>query len=535
VDIDTQAVEVTKLSLLLKVLEEESQENVSKQLKLFDERALPSLHQNIKCGNSLIGTDIYADMQVPLDDMETVKRINAFDWDRAFPEIMQRGGFDAVIGNPPYVRQESIKGQKEYFKINYSVYHGASDLYSYFIEKGISLLSPGGLFSYIVANKWMRSSYGKPLRTFLLTKQIEEIIDFGDLPVFKSATTYPCIIRVSNKDSSCEFSASRVDNLDFVRLDTYVRNHSHLINQKNLNDDGWSLVDKKTEVLLKKMVKSGYSLEEYLGGEIYRGVITGLDKAFIIDEKTRQKLINEDPSSNAIILPYLAGKDIKRYQPVSEGRYIIFTKRGIDIRQYPAIENYLKQFKPQLMPKPADWQGGEWHGRKPGPYQWYEIQDTVDYYPEFEKPKIIYVKFQIKPSFTFDEGVHYPNGAIFSIAKKDLYLLGILNSKIGWFLISNYCTKIQGGYQLIFQYLGKIPIRTINFSDPSDKARHDKMVALVERMLALHKKRAEVKIDHEKNLIEGQIEATDKQIDALVYELYGLTEEEIRIVEGAGK
>src|SRR5690606_18542164 len=98
----------------LKVLEEESQENVSKQLKLFDERALPSLHQNIKCGNSLIGTDIYADMQVPLDDMETVKRINAFDWDRAFPEIMQRGGFDAVIGNPPYVRQESIKGQKEY-------------------------------------------------------------------------------------------------------------------------------------------------------------------------------------------------------------------------------------------------------------------------------------------------------------------------------------------------------------------------------------------------------------------------------------
>ena len=165
VDIDTQAVEVTKLSLLLKVLEEESEENVSKQLKLFEERALPSLHQNIKCGNSLIGTDIYADVQATLDNPDVVKRINAFDWVREFTEIMHKGGFDVVIGNPPYVRQESIKEHKGYFQAHYATYHGTADLYVYFIEKGISLLRKGGLFSYIVANKWMRANYGKPLRS----------------------------------------------------------------------------------------------------------------------------------------------------------------------------------------------------------------------------------------------------------------------------------------------------------------------------------------------------------------------------------
>ena len=127
--------------------------------------------------------------------MEERKRVNAFDWQAEFPLVMKAGGFDAVIGNPPYVGQESIKDQKEYYQSRYAVYQGTADLYAYFIEKGISLLRPGGIFSYIVANKWMRANYGKPLRKFLLSKQIEEIVDFGDLPVFKAATTYPCIIR----------------------------------------------------------------------------------------------------------------------------------------------------------------------------------------------------------------------------------------------------------------------------------------------------------------------------------------------------
>jgi hypothetical protein len=158
---------------------------------------------------------------------------------------------------------------------------------------------------------------------------------------------------------------------------------------------------------------------------------------------------------------------------------------------------------------------------------------ACDYYDEFEKPKIMYLVFQVKPAFTFDEAGTYANNAVWITPISDKTLLGILNSKLGWFMISNYCTQIQNGYQLIFNYLGKIPIRVINFSDSQDVARDDRMVSLVDRMLSLHKQLKEARTPHEQTALQRQIEATDRQIDALVYELYGLTEEEIRIVEGA--
>jgi type II restriction/modification system DNA methylase subunit YeeA len=179
VDIDRQAVEVTKLSLLLKVLEGENEETISKQLKLFAERALPDLGNNIKCGNSLVGWDILEGN--PNLGPQEIARINPFDWEREFPEVFQRGGFDVVIGNPPYVRQESLSEFKGYFQKHFKVYHGTADLYTYFIERGVFLLRGGGIFSYIVANKWMRANYGTPLRHWLKEQCMEEIIDFGDL------------------------------------------------------------------------------------------------------------------------------------------------------------------------------------------------------------------------------------------------------------------------------------------------------------------------------------------------------------------
>jgi len=427
VDIDQQAVEVTKLSLLLKVLEEENQETVSKQLTITAERALPSLDHNIKCGNSLIGWDILTP-DMPTDE---VKRINPFDWPKEFESVMAAGGFDVVIGNPPYVRQEGLKEQKKYFETHYEVYVGTADLYTYFIEKGISLLHPKGLFSYIVANKWMRANFGRPLRKFLLTKQIEEIIDFGDLPVFKTATTYPCIIRISQDKPVREFCAAKVDSLDFPSLDDYVKEHWHPIDPSSLSEDGWTLGEMNTEKLLKKLQGMGCSLEEFVKGAIYRGIVTGNNEVFVIDEKLKEKLIEEDPKSGEIIKPFLIGKDIKRYQPLSSNKFLIFTRRGINIKEYPAIENYLKQFKPKLMPKPNDWVGEQWEGRKPGPYKWYEIQDSIDYYQEFEKPKIFYPDIAPKGYFTLDESskYHCANSGYF-IGDNRKYLLGLLNSKL---------------------------------------------------------------------------------------------------------
>lgn len=164
VDIDHQAVEVTKLSLLLKVLEGENEQSIGKQMLLFQERVLPDLTGNIKCGNSLIGPDFHGHQQMSLFDEDEIYRVNAFDWNAEFANIMKDGGFDAVIGNPPYVLQEGLSLSKAYFEKRFSVYHGAADLYVYFIEKGVSLLRRGGVFSYIVANKWLRANYGGPLR-----------------------------------------------------------------------------------------------------------------------------------------------------------------------------------------------------------------------------------------------------------------------------------------------------------------------------------------------------------------------------------
>jgi len=247
VDIDTQAVEVTKLSLLLKVLEGESEETINRQRKLFHERALPDLGSNIKCGNSLIGPDFYDDQQISLLDEEERYRINALDWEAEFPEVFSRqgakgaekkSGFDVVIGNPPYVRQEMLGNQKQYFQRNYKVYHGTADLYVYFIERGVSLLNEGGYFSYIVSNKWQRANYGKPIRLWMKQQCIEKIVDFGDLQLFKGETTYPCILTIRKNKPQKQFSVANVKTLEFSNLEEYVTQNSYSVSQLHLEHTG---------------------------------------------------------------------------------------------------------------------------------------------------------------------------------------------------------------------------------------------------------------------------------------------------------
>ncbi|MGB4206604.1 MAG: TaqI-like C-terminal specificity domain-containing protein [Smithellaceae bacterium] len=533
VDIDPQAVEVTKLSLLLKVLEGESDQTIKSSFKLFHERALPDLGNNIKCGNSLIGPDYYEGKQTSFLDTEEMQRVNAFDWEKEFPEIFQVGGFDAVIGNPPYIRQEMIGDFKEYFQQHYKVYNGVADIYVYFIERGINFLNQNGFFSYIVANKWIRANYGMPLRKWLKDQNIEEIVDFGDLPVFQKATTYPCVIRVVKNKSKKELRVTSVKTLSFRDLESYVANQYFTINPLKLDSKGWSLTDSNTQELLEKIKKAGVSLAEYVKGNIYRGVLTGLNEAFVIDAGTKRKLIAEDKKSKELIKPFLLGRDIKRYQPPESNNFLIFTRRGINIKDYPAINRYLSQYKESLLPKPKDWKGAEWKGRKPGNYQWYEIQDAVDYYEEFEKPKIIYPNICKKPEFTLDHTGFYTNQKCFIISYSDKYLLGILNSSVSNFLFNLLLPKLRGDFfEPSYVYFKDFPIRTIKDNDSVDMLKYNLMIQLVEQMLSLNKQLAAAKTDHEKTLIQRQIDATDKQIDKLVYELYDLTPEEIAIVEG---
>jgi hypothetical protein len=294
-------------------------------MKIFQERALPSLADNIKCGNSLIGPDYFTGKLIP--DPEELKRMNPFDWNQAFPEAMKAGGFDCVIGNPPYVRQESLGSQKEYFLKHYKTYNGIADLYTYFIEKGVSLLNPGGLFSYIVANKWMRANYGQPLRAWLQTHGLEEITDFGDLPVFKGATTYPCILRirqsgVTQTGVSPSTSVTLVRTLDFQDLGDYVRANAYSINKSSLDEKGWSLADNSSRKLLEKICSAGIPLDSYINGKIYYGIKTGLNEAFVLNLETRNRIIRKDRKSAEIIKPFLAGRDIKRYMPPQSDKFL---------------------------------------------------------------------------------------------------------------------------------------------------------------------------------------------------------------------
>ena len=544
VDIDAQAVEVTMMSLYLKALEGE------RGLLPRKQHLLPALGNNIKCGNSLIGYDIVDPSLSPLSkggmqggffalDDAAKDKINPFDWTSktaGFGEIIENGGFDAVIGNPPYVRQELLGDFKDYFQQHYEVYHGTADLYAYFIEKGVSLLRKDGLFSYIVANKWMRANYGEPLRKWMKKQRIEEITDFGDLQVFETATTYPCILRMRKGAAANKFSATQVKTLDFNDLAAYVSENSYTVNKTALSDEGWSLVNEQAQSLLTRLQGVGVLLGEYVKGQMYRGVLTGLNEAFIIDADTRKELIKKDRNSAELIKPFLFGRDIKRYEEPNIKSYLIFTRRGIDIKKYPAIEEHLLPFKKKLIPKPSDWKGGEWPGRKPGSYKWHEIQDSIDYYEEFDKPKIMLPDISVRGNFTLDQsnGLFSAN-TTYLIISDDRYLLGILNSALMTFFYRNSFAAYRGGYLRFFtQYLEKLPIRTIDFSSPSEKAIHEKLIFIVERMLDLHKKKAALPPSAEREKIEREIAVTDEKIDEIVYGLYGITDEERKIVEAKG-
>lgn len=535
VDIDRQAVEVTQLSLFLKMLEDETLTSTQvRQGSLFS-KVLPDLSKNIICGNSLIGFDI---MEGQLFENDELKKLNPMDYETAFPSIMRKGGFDAIVGNPPYVRQESLGDQKNYFQKKYKVYHGMADLYTYFFEKGITLLNENGLFGIIVGSKWMRAKYGEPLRKWMKLQNIIKLIDFGDLSVFKGATTYTCIPIVSPKSNAKQAShtlvyAANIKTLDFKSLSDYIKENEFKLSTQNLDDSSWILGSEVEKRILLSLRQKGISLKEYVNGKIYRGIVTGFNEAFVISEQIKDELISKDQKSIEIIKPYLAGKDIKRYEQPISNKFLIFTRRGIDIDTYPAIKQHLLQYKTQLTPKPKDWKGAEWNGRKPGLYKWFEIQDSIEYWPSFEKNKILWPGISADvTSFALDKNNYYGNDNNQLIESDDLYLLGILNSKISKFFLTQICDQVQGGfYRLKIIYIEQIPIKKV--IEKEDKILHDQIVTLVTQMLEAKKQLGAAQTEGDKNFLENKCASLERQIDNLVYKLYDLTEEEIKIVENS--
>jgi len=449
-------------------------------------------------------------------------QIPMFDWKIMFSEILgtfKNGddadyGFDLVIGNPPYIRQEEIKPFKPYLENRFETFAGTADLFVYFIELGMQMLCEGGSFTYIVPNKWMRAGYGKALRQFVKSFEIREIVDFGDLPVFTEATTYPCILSLKKAPQQPSFLATNVDTLDFPEnMAAYIAPQKMEVLTAELPESGWTLTSAAEQQLLAKLRQKGKPLGEYVDGKIFYGIKTGYNEAFVIDEETKNRLIAEDAKSAEVIKPFLAGRDIKRYQQPKATRYLIFTRRGIEIEKYPAILNYLEGFKEQLMPRPANFTGNskDWPGRKSGSYKWYEIQDAVDYYDEFEKSKVMLPDISIRCEALLDKANNfYCVNTAYIIPGLDENDLGLLNSKLILFFYENLTQTIRGGYfRFIRQYLEQIPI-----------IKTDNLKPLVTQILAA--KKADPSAD---------TRALEAEIDQLVYALYGLTAEEIALVE----
>jgi adenine-specific DNA-methyltransferase len=452
----------------------------------------------------------------------------SFEWRFEFPEVMnEKGdftGFDAVIGNPPYIRQEELGESKTLLKKDFpKTYAGTADLYVMFVEHGLRILRPNGQFVFIIPNKWMRAGYGENLRKWLKTLAIEQIADFGDLPVFDEATTYPSILSIRNTAAaSTHFQAVQIDTLKYeVGLADYIQTNRFEVNFESLQDDSWQLTNGAVQQLMTKLRATGIPLNDYVKGQIYYGIKTGLNEAFVIDAATKNKLIAEDARSAEIIKPFLAGRDIKRYQIPTVDKFLLLFRSGSTKamfgkmdeepawkqlqNNYLAICQHLEPFKEKAKIRTDK---GEY---------WWELRACA-YYDEFEKPKIVYPNICRQPEFIIDKASFYTNQKCFIIANDDKYLLAVLNSKVTYFLFQQLLPTLRGGfYEPSSIYFKTFPIP---HALPEKK---EQIIELVNQIITNKSNNGAAPAD---------TTALESEIDRLVYALYGLTEEEIAIVEG---
>jgi len=495
-----------------------------------------------------------------------------------------KGGFDVVIGNPPYVQLQSIGEMSDILKKSgYETFDKGADLYCIFTERGFKLLKPGGLQSFIMPNKWMLVEYGKPLRKFLAKTGLRQILNFGDIQFFNEATTYVCIFVTQN--------SKPFDNLEVLSLNrktyhgdffTEVKKNIYEYSSSNFGDAEWSIQPFNDSIKLERMKLNGIKLK-YLPISINYGIKTGYNDAFYIDEETRNNLIANDAKSDELIKPMVRGRDISAYG-ITGFEYLIgtFPALKLEIDHYPAIRNHLLSFGYDRIK-----QTGEKGARKKTNNNWFETQDSINYYKEFSKPKIIYPNMTSVFPFTYDESGFLSNDKSFILTSNDdsislLFLTAIFNSLLAKLWIWYNCPELQGGTREIRKvYFEHFPVpkaggeqttqlenyaskrtrctndlqnstakftrtiqRKFNIENLPVKLQNWHLLSYPEFIKELAKKKIKVSLSEEAEweeyfneqkskaqTLKSEIEKTDKEIDRMVYELYGLTEEEIKIVE----
>jgi hypothetical protein len=363
---------------------------------------------------------------------------------------------------------------KAHFEAVYRSYDGTADIFTYFFERGLQLLRDGGRLAFITSGSWVRANFAAPLRKLIAeSAAIESMIDFGEFQPFEDAEMIRPTITVLRKQPPGPpmrlykwlEAGKPPENLSEVIASAATMRTGHL------GADAWELDPDDVLSLRRKLASAGTPLKEFAAGGIYRGVVTGLNEVFVIDEVQRSALMRQDARSEEIIKPFLQGTHLRPWYVEESGQYLIFARRGVCIERYPAVLEYLQSHRESLAPRPVDWPASKkWPGRKPGVYRWYEIQDSVDYWESFEQPKIVWPDISKLPRFSMDTKGHYLGNTAYIIPGGDYYLLGILASWSTWFYISKTSQplRLRAGrwqYRLFSQFMEDVPIPSGSIGD----------------------------------------------------------------------
>ncbi len=539
VDIQQIAIQICKLRFFISLtIEQQPNDNKNNN---FGITPLPNLDYHFETGNSLIGLPKNYNtksIQILLEEIQPLKhqffyenehdkrqklkddikgkisncyqtlenslgyKID-FDFKIDFSEVFNKSdGFDIVIGNPPYIRQEKIKQWKEKFKLSFQTFTGTADIYTYFYEKGFNLLSKKGHLCYITSNKWMRAKYGEKLRYFFKNHTgLKQIIDFEGKQIFDNATVDTNILLCGKQTTN---------NFNYQKQLPNKSNPFFTMAVKDLSNNAYTLQPPAILALKRKIEKIGTPLKDW-DISIYRGVLTGFNKAFIIDNKTKDILCKSDPKSCEIIKPILRGRDIKAYESNWAGLWIINTHNGyknnlaINIDNYPAIKQHLNQYYPQLV-KRCD------QGKTP-----YNLRNCA-YLQEFEKEKIVYSEIVQQPQFYFDDKNYYIEATAFIINGKNLkFLIALLHSNLITYVFKFFYAGGGlgvNGYRYKKVFIEQLPIPQIS------KSKQQPFIKLVDKIIYAKQ--------HGKDTT-----ALQQQIDNMVYQLYNLSTDEIKIIKAS--
>jgi hypothetical protein len=451
VDLNPESIEITKLSLWLKTAQHG--------------KPLQSLEANLRIGNSLISDAAFSP--------------RPFDWQATFPDVFAAGGFDVVLGNPPYVRMERLKPVKPYLQERYAVASDRADLYCYFYELGLSLLKPGGRLGYISSSTFFKTGSGEPLRRHLLGHaRIRTLVDFGDIQVFEGVTTYPAIVvldRCAAPDPDAPIRFLALGAAMPESLAAEYQQHAGEIPQSQLDTDAWRLESEALAQLRAKLTRGYRTLKEAYGTP-YRGVVTGLNEAFVVDRATRDRLIAEDPKSADLLKPFLEGKDLKKWRIEPQDLWLIYIpKNRVDINDYPAIKRHLLPFRDKLEKRATK-------------QAWFELQQAQEaYVPAFEAPKLFYPDMSQGSKFSIDRLGFYSGNTSYFVPNADSFLLGLFNSTVTWFHLCGMSEALRGGTWRLRLFSENVETLPIPNADADTHARLTALTEAVQRAAESHR------------------------------------------------